>query len=121
MYKFAMELREKNKHMYNGILLMIASAFFTANGQLLWKLALNSDQIIKIIMGFVLYGMGALLMILAFKFGELSVLYPIMCVSYIFAIINGYLFLGEALSVRKLLGILLIIAGVSFLGKGSKI
>lgn len=116
-----MELRAKNKSMYNGILLMIASAFFTANGQLLWKLALNSDQTIKIIMGFVLYGIGALLMLIAFKFGELSVLYPIMCVSYIFAIINGWIFLGEALSLRKLVGILIIIAGVSFLGKGSKV
>lgn len=111
---------EKGKELYKGIILMMASAFFTANGQLLWKFALSSGNMLKIVMGFGLYGIGALLMIMAYKFGELSVLYPIMCVSYIFAIINGYLFLGESISPRKLIGILIIIAGVSLLGKESK-
>jgi drug/metabolite transporter (DMT)-like permease len=111
----------KNADISKGIWLMIASAFFTANGQLFWKLAVNSDQLMmKIVMGFVLYGIGAVLMIIAFKFGELSVLYPMMCVAYIFAIINGWFFLNETLTLGKLGGILLIIMGVSLLGKGSK-
>lgn len=104
-----------------GIVFMIISAFFTANGQLFWKLSQNSNRLINIAIGFILYGLGALLMIIAFKNGELSVLYPIMCVSYIFALINGYVFLHETISLSNLIGIMIIIIGVSLLGRENRV
>lgn len=104
-----------------GIIYMIVSAFFTANGQLFWKLSQSSNRLINIAIGFLLYGLGALLMIIAFKHGELSVLYPIMCVSYIFALINGYVFLQETISISNLIGIMIIIIGVSLLGRENRV
>ncbi|WP_027309268.1 EamA family transporter [Caloramator sp. ALD01] len=104
-----------------GILLMIVSAFLTANGQLFWKFSQTNNKLINIAIGFLLYGFGALFMIFAFKNGELSVLYPLMCISYVFALINGYIFLGETISIYNLIGILIIILGVTLLGKENKV
>lgn len=102
----------ENRNSKKGIFLMLISAFLTAEGQLLWKLSLQKGSIYFLIFGFALYGIGALSMIISFKFGELSVLYPLMCISYIFAIINGYIFLEETIDISKLIGVLLIMAGV---------
>lgn len=104
-----------------GILLMVISSFLTANGQLMWKLYLDNLNVILLFLGFVFYGVGALSMILAFKFGELSVMYPMMCLSYVFAIINGYVFLNEALSLKSLLGIVFVIIGVTLIGSKSEV
>lgn len=86
-----------------------------------WKLSQSSKRLQNIAIGFLLYGLGALLMIIAFKHGELSVLYPIMCVSYIFALINGYVFLQETISISNLIGIMIIIIGVSLLGRENNV
>ena len=56
---------EKNK---KGILLMIISSIVVCIGQLLWKLGTNGDLTL-LGGGFLLYGLGALLMITAYKFG----------------------------------------------------
>ena len=113
---------EKNKRgsIYVGIGLMIVSSLFTAFGQLFWKEFNRTGEILYIILGFLLYGLGAMVMILSLKFGELSVLYPVMCTSYIFALVNGYVFLGEVIDIKKLIGIGLIILGVVFIGRGEK-
>lgn len=84
----------KNKNLTKGIILILLSALCTSFGQLLWKIGINSNLFILLI-GFVLYGIGALSMIIALKFGELSILHPLMCTGYIFALINGYFFLKE--------------------------
>ncbi|MDT9331456.1 hypothetical protein [Clostridium perfringens] len=59
-------------------------------------------------------------MILALKFGDLSIIHPLMCTSYIFALINGSLFLKEHISLVQLLllGIIVIITGVIFIARG---
>lgn len=107
----------KNKNLAKGILLILFSALCTSFGQLFWKIGVNSSLPLLII-GFILYGLGALSMILALKFGELSILHPLMCVGYIFALINGYFFLGERISFIQFLGIIIIITGVIFIARG---
>ena len=59
-------------------------------------------------------------MLVAFKFGSLSVLHPMLSLSYIFALVFGKLFLGEYISVLKILGIASIIVGVAFIGGGDE-
>lgn len=44
---------------------------------------------------FLCYGLGAILMIKAFALEKLSVAYPLMCASYVFALIYGYFCLGR--------------------------
>lgn len=98
-----------------GIILMIAAATSTATGQLFWKL---SDAILDVPMlfGFVLYGMGAILMTAAFRFGKLSVLHPLMSLGYVIAIFYGAAFLDEAITFNISLGTLLILIGVIVIG-----
>lgn len=109
----------KNNKLWKGIVLIIISALCTSFGQLFWKFGINKS-ILFILFGFILYGIGALTMIIAFKFGELSILHPLMCIGYIFALINGFLFLNERISFLQFIGIVIIILGVIFIARGDK-
>ncbi len=104
---------------YKGILLIVFSAVLTSFGQLCWKLS-SGEINIYFIVGFALYGLGALVMIVAFKFGSLSVIHPFMCSSYIFAFLWGYLILDESISMLKIIGAIVLIAGVMFIGGGDE-
>ena len=57
-------------------------------------------------------------MILAVKFGYLLIIHSLMWTCYIFALINGSLFLKEHISLVQLLGIIVIITGVIFIARG---
>lgn len=106
----------KCKELWIGIILMVVSSLVTSIGQLMWKLSAGNDSIWMYILGFALYGMGAFLMIIAFKFSELSILHPMMSVGYIMSIILGAAVLDENISIHKVLGIGFIVAGMFFLG-----
>ena len=108
-----------SKSLTKGIILIVIAALCTSFGQLFWKIGVNGD-ILLIILGFVLYGVGALSMIIAFKFGNLSILHPLMCVGYVFALINGALFLNEKITMNHAIGIAVIIVGVIFIARGEK-
>lgn len=109
----------KENQLWKGILLIVISALCTSFGQLFWKIGVDKSIWI-ILLGFILYGVGALTMIIAFKFGELSILHPLMCIGYIFALINGFLFLKERISFLQFVGIVIIIIGVIFIARGDK-
>ena len=68
--------------------------------------------------GFALYGCGALLMMAAMRFGELSVLHPMLGAGYILSVLLGALVLGEEMTAGKLLGIAVICAGLVCLSGG---
>lgn len=108
-----------NKSLSKGIILIIISALLTSFGQLLWKLG-TDNGIVILLLGFILYGIGALTMIVALRFGELSILHPLMCIGYVFALVNGYIFLGETVTMIQLFGILIIIIGVWFISGGRR-
>jgi len=52
--------------------------------------------------------------------GELSVLYPMVSLGYIFTLLWSRIFFNEPFTRPKLLGLALIVAGVFFVGLGSK-
>lgn len=94
---------------------MIVSSLLVSLGQLFWKYSMGQLGIL-IFLGFVFYGLGAMLMIVAFKFGKFSVLHPMISTSYVFAIIYGSIFLNEELSILKCAGVMLVLFGVGFIG-----
>lgn len=98
-----------------GIVLMLVAALSTATGQLFWKLS-NGLFDWELWLGFFLYGCGAVFMTVAFRFGRLSVLHPLLTVGYVFAIIFGSLFLGEEITRNILLGTTFIFIGVLLIG-----
>ena len=69
----------------------------------------------KLIFGLSLYGLASAIFIYALKFGELSILYPMTALSYIWVAILSYYLLKEKITKQKLAGIALIIIGVALL------
>lgn len=107
------------------IILMIFCTLFTSLGQILWKLGvlkINLDQWFSVLnwpflFGFVAYAVGAVFMLLAFRKGELSILYPIIATSYVWvSIISPLLFANDFMNVLKWSGVGLILLSVSLLG-----
>jgi drug/metabolite transporter (DMT)-like permease len=98
-----------------GIVLMFFSATSTAFGQFFWKLS-NASFNLEMMGGFLLYIIGAFLMVIAFKFGELSVLHPLLSIGYVISIILGVFLLNETINTMTILGILCIITGAVVIG-----
>lgn len=69
--------------------------------------------------GVLLYGISALIFIYALRFGELSVLYPIAGLSYVWTAFLSVKFLKEEMNTYKWMGIFLILLGILFIGLGA--
>ncbi|MGG1619426.1 EamA family transporter [Paenibacillus sp. NRS-1782] len=93
-----------------GIIFILFSALFTAVGQALWKVS-DTNNMYILALGLILYVCGAALMVIAFKFGDLSVLHPLLSFGYIFAILIGNFFLKEQVGFKEIIGIILIVLG----------
>lgn len=94
---------------------MLLSSALACTGQLFWKLAARSDSLPLVILGLGLYGFGALLMIFALRYGELSVLHPMMSAGYVLSLVLGAVVLDEHISISHIAGIIIIILGLVFL------
>lgn len=68
--------------------------------------------------GLSLYGVSTGLLILALRDGELSLLYPVISLTYVWVTILSVLVFHERLTGFKLAGIATICFGVALLGKG---
>ena len=75
---------------------------------------------LPLIVGLALYGFGSVLMILALRHGELSVLYPVISLSYVWVAILSFVIFHEAMTPIKMTGIATVIAGVAVLGKSGR-
>ena len=110
------------------ILLILVTTLLTSSAQILYKLGVPSLKFdlasiltsYYLIGGLVLYGIGALLMIISFRGGEVSVLYPIIATSYIWVSVLSIYFLGEKMNIFRWIGVFIIIAGIVSIGYGSK-
>lgn len=105
-----------NKSDLPGIFLMIFSSIAIASGQFFWKLALGEFNI-WLLLGFIVYGVGAVTMIFALKYGELSVLHPMMSFSYIFAFFLSVFVLNEPWNWLHIIGVLMIMIGIALMGQ----
>lgn len=69
--------------------------------------------------GFVVLGIGTVLMILAYRYGELSALQPINSMSYVYSLFLGYMVFHEEITTFRIIGVAVIMLGVILLGRGS--
>ncbi|MBU0629037.1 MAG: EamA family transporter [Nanoarchaeota archaeon] len=108
--------------------LMVLCTVFTSFAQILYKMGADKLEFnlislitnVPLISGMALYVLGAIIMITAFKGGEVSVLYPIIATSYIWvSLLSMYVF-KESLNLFRWAGILIIIIGIIFINIGSK-
>ena len=70
--------------------------------------------------GYTLYGISTLLLVLALRDGELSLLYPVIALTYVWVTVLSFLILHDQISPFKLAGIVVIVIGVAVLGRGGK-
>ncbi len=70
--------------------------------------------------GYALYGMSTVLLVLALKDGELSLLYPVIALTYVWVTGLSFLIFHDTVNPLKLAGIIIIVIGVAVLGKGGR-
>ena len=94
------------------ILLKSAAASFSFN---LISMLTNFN----LIGGLSLFALAAVLLLIAFKNGELSVLYPVIAASYIWvSILSPIFFLTDSMNLVKWVGVFFILIGITALGTG---
>ena len=109
------------------IILALVCTIIVSVAQILLKFgsdnfALHWNQIYNypLLLGLGLYALGSIAFIFAFRLGEMSVVYPVMASSYVIVTLLSVYFLQEEILLQKWVGILLIIGGVIFIGRGGK-
>lgn len=81
-------------------------------------LALQLAQNAWVIAGLLLYTFGAVVWLLVLARVELSFAYPFVGAGFIVTMLFGWWFLGDALGVERVVGTLLIAAGVVLIARG---
>ena len=115
-----------------GIALVVICTALGAAGQILIKI--GADRLVHptllstflgfftvppLFAGYCLYALMTVLFIFALKDGELSILYPIISLTYVWVAGLSVWFFHDTLNWLKLLGIVTIVTGVAVLGKDS--
>jgi drug/metabolite transporter (DMT)-like permease len=105
--------------------LVVLGTFLAAAAQVLIKrgasglesrLVLDMITNVNLLAGYSLYGIFTLLLSLALRDTELSILYPIISLTFVWVALLSVAFFGEQLTLFKMLGIAIICCGVALLG-----
>jgi len=110
------------------VLLVFACTILGAAAQLLMKVGMTHftpnllDIVtnVPLIAGYTLYGINTLMLVLALKDGELSVLYPIIALTFVWVTLLSYGLLHEEPNWLKNIGIATIVTGVAVMGRGRR-
>ena len=116
------------------VLLVVASTLISAAAQVLIKTGANRigphpgfvTTLLSLVLipslfaGYALYGLMTVILVIALRHGELSRLYPVIALSYIWVAILSVLIFHESMNGFKIAGIAMIIAGVAVLGRGGE-
>lgn len=113
---------------YWAITLVLFTTLINACAQVLYKkganmLVFDFYSIITnypLIIGALLYIFSGILVIIALKYGELSILYPVIATGFIWVSFLSVYFFNEVMNAEKWFGVFSIIIGISFIGIGNK-
>ena len=75
---------------------------------------------LPLVAGYSLYGISTVLLVLALRDGELSLLYPVISLTFVWVTLLSLTLLKETANPYKLAGIAIIVLGVAVLGKEKK-
>lgn len=105
------------------ILAMAFASLLGSIGQIFLKLGSGkslSGMVNYLLMFAFLYGFAVLINLWAYRVGgKVSVLYPVISLSYIFAAFLAWKVLGESISTQTWVGTFLIVIGVCIIGWGA--
>ena len=110
------------------VLLVFACTILGAAAQLLIKVGMTHFEPtvramvtnVPLIAGYVFLGINTVMLVLALRDGELSMLYPIIACTYVWVTLASYALLHEKPNVYKNVGIATIVLGVGVLGRGGR-
>lgn len=112
------------------LVLVLAFTVLAATAQVLFKFGtvrLNQHPGLMglltnfpLIGGLALYGVGSAMMVVALRHGELSFLYPLISLSYVWVAILSVVIFQESMNPYKIAGISVIITGVAVMGNGAR-
>jgi multidrug transporter EmrE-like cation transporter len=74
----------------------------------------------RIFAGFALYGLSTGLLVVSLKYGQLSILYPVIALTYVWVTALSVYVYGEVLNSWKMLGLVTVVFGVAMIGRGMK-
>lgn len=69
--------------------------------------------------GYALYGLSTAMLIVALKDGQLSILYPVIALTYVWVTVLSVVIFNESVNIVKLAGLAAVVAGVGILGRSS--
>lgn len=117
-------------HNKTSVLLVLGCTVLGAAAQVLMKMggsqlpqganAIQMLTCLPLLAGLAVYGVSTVLLILALRNSELSMMYPIIALTYVWVMILSVLIFHESLNAFKVLGVLVIVAGVAVLGRGNQ-
>jgi multidrug transporter EmrE-like cation transporter len=108
--------------------IVVTCTIFTSIGSLLlktgadrfsWSIA-GALHAYPVIIGLFFYFLGFVLLTLAFRHGELSVLFPFVSLSFVGVVILAFVFLKEKIVLMEMLGFAAIVSGVVLIGISSR-
>jgi multidrug transporter EmrE-like cation transporter len=110
------------------IILVFACTIVGTLAQLLMKSGMEHFRLdpialltnVPLIAGYALYGVNTVMLVMALREGELSVLYPIIALTYVWVTLASYIRLHEAPNLYKNIGVTAIIIGVIVIGRAGK-
>lgn len=108
-----------------GMSLVALATLIGSVGALFFKYVSEQKNIVTLFgkpflyLGLFFYGISALVFVSALKFGDLSSLYPVAGLSYVWISLLSIKFLNEKMNDLKWFGIILIMVGVVLIGLGA--
>ena len=108
------------------ILLIVLATFLTTSANVAYKigankLALDFHKLIInwfIPVGFIIYCLAGVILIISLKHGDVSVLYPILATSYIWVTLLSKVIFNDTFTTFKIIGIVTVLSGVVLLSIG---
>jgi drug/metabolite transporter (DMT)-like permease len=80
--------------------------------------ALGIFTIPTLFAGYCLYGIFTVLLVFALRDAELSILYPVIALSYVWVTLASVMVFHESMNLPKAVGLAIIVLGVAVLGRG---
>ncbi len=109
---------------FGPVALVLMSTVLTSAAQVFYKFAGPLFPRVftnwALIAGLACYGVSAALFVVALKRAEVSVVYPVFALSYVLVAVAAFVLFGESMTVVKMGGMSAVVAGVSFVGWGSR-
>ena len=72
----------------------------------------------KLLVGLSFYGLATVLFVFALKYGQLSALYPVIAMSYVWVLLIACFYFQEKINVMNWVGVALIVLGVALTAGG---